>query len=213
MRTAGRDKRPAVSVIPEGFEEYERWPVSGVVDFVRREVAARHWLTRGFFLLLYCMVLGGITVGVRHYLRGALVFSEILVPLGIGIFGMIALVPPHELLHGLAYKLVGAERVKYGADVSKLVFHASAPGYLMDHVRMYWVAFTPFVVITCALIISMVVVPSWYGWLLFGSLLAHTQGCIGDFAIAAFFARQAAPERWLTYDDAETGDFVLLYRH
>ena len=51
-------------------------------------------------------------------------WSTIITQLLTGIFaGSILIIPFHELLHGLAYRILGARKIRFGADLQQFIFY------------------------------------------------------------------------------------------
>ena len=199
-------------LIEQGYYVSERWKIKSVLGFIRQELEQKSWWLHSFQFLLTSVVGLGLYFAYKDISGGASWFSDVLLPFGYGLLAMILMVIPHEFIHGLAYKVTGAEKVVYGADWKKLVFHASAPFHPINFKQMLWVALAPFVVLTMLLFIGVLTATGNWWWFFYGLLLMHTQGCFGDFAMVNFFARQQEPEKWITFDDAEEETFVLLVR-
>ena len=199
-------------LIEKGYYVSERWRIRSVLGFIRQELSNKGIWLHGFQLLLFVLVGLGLYFGYRDISRGVDWLWGVIIPFGAGILAMLLMVVPHELIHGIAYKMTGAQKVIYGADWSKMVFHASAPYHPIDYKQMLLVAFAPFVVLTALLLLGLVLSSGQVWWGLFGLLLMHTQGCFGDFAMVNFFARQEQPEDWITFDDSREETFVLLVK-
>jgi hypothetical protein len=126
---------------------------------------------------------------------------EVLARLGLGFFVFFAvLLPLHELIHGLAYKLVGAKAVSYHADWRKLTFYAAADGFVASTREFYGVALAPFVIINAGLLLGYVLAGPPVAWVCLGALWLHTGGCAGDFALVSFLHRHRR-KALVTYDD------------
>lgn len=131
--------------------------------------------------------------------------AEILQAVGLGVLtSCTILIIIHELLHALAYLLVGARRIRFGADIRKFVFYAQADQQVLSKKSFYFLALTPLVVVTIVsmtLAIWMVFVqsPYVYLWLTIGSI--HIFFCSGDIGLMDWFNEQKA-EDLFTYDDA-----------
>jgi hypothetical protein len=96
------------------------------------------------------------------------------------------LVPLHEYIHVLAYKLQGAKKTSYATDLKKFEI----------------VALSPFIVITVILIILAFVGSSNWSLIITGVLIAHTSMCSGDFGLLSYFELNKE-KQVLTYDDIE----------
>jgi hypothetical protein len=115
------------------------------------------------------------------------------------------LVPIHELIHGIGYRLAGARKVTYKAVWRKLVFYAMADGFFTGRKQFVLLAIAPFALINSLLILVVFSVPESYSaWLAAGALVMHTAGCAGDFALISYFF-----ENWkynpVVCDDVENG--------
>ena len=144
---------------------------------------------------------------------GARWFYDMLLPFGFGVLVILPLVVPHELIHGLAFRLLGAGRVVYGAEWRQLVFHASAPGFPVGPRGMTFVALAPFAAVTPGLVALAIGGDVPWAWGSIGALLMHTQGCLGDFAMVNYFARRGRRSGDLFAFDEESGEsFVIVCR-
>lgn len=119
------------------------------------------------------------------------------------------LIPIHELLHGLAYKLAGAPKVTYKAVWKQLAFYAAADKYITNYQKFRFVAITPFIVITALILIAFFTTPGQWNILLFGMLTMHTIACIGDFALLSYMFEHRNQDV-LTVDDL-ANDRTLFY--
>jgi hypothetical protein len=95
-------------------------------------------------------------------------------------------IPLHEWLHGIAYKMMGAPKVDYRANWKKLVFYAAADGYTAGYKEFRFVALLPFSVIS--ILGLTVMVWSGFEWavLMFGLILSHVACCGGDFGLLSY---------------------------
>jgi hypothetical protein len=112
------------------------------------------------------------------------------------------LIPFHEWIHGIGYKLAGATSVSYKAEWKKLVFYAMADKFVASKKPFVALAIAPFIIISSILTIGIFIAPGAWTWLFAGGLLMHTSGCAGDFALMSYFYTfwEADP---VTYDDIE----------
>ena len=116
-------------------------------------------------------------------------------------FGFAFLVLPlHELLHGIAYKMVGATRVSYGGDIKKFVFYAVADNFVVNYREFRFVALAPFVAITSISVALCFVLPVNWVCTMMCLILVHSMFCGGDFGLLSFF-REHRLQEVVTYDD------------
>lgn len=115
--------------------------------------------------------------------------------------GSILVIPPHEILHGLAYRMLGARKIRFGVDLQQFIFYVTADRFPISRRELAFLALTPFVIINLVII---VVTAGWASQitLFFASLLlSHNIMCIGDFAIVSYAFSQKG--ELYTYDDTD----------
>lgn len=114
------------------------------------------------------------------------------------------LVPLHELLHGMSFKIMGAKKLTFGANFHEMVFYVTSDRFVLNKQQFYLLALTPFVVIT-AIGIPLLLLGSFLVQL-FSSyvILFHTTCCIGDFALISYFIKNASKLQAYTYDEVES---------
>ncbi len=138
---------------------------------------------------------------------------EALAHLGLGFFVFfVVLIPLHELIHGLGYKLVGAKVVSYHADWRKLTFYAAADGFVASSREFCGVALAPFTILNAGLLLGYGLAEPPVAWVCLGALLLHTGGCAGDFALVNFCYRHRR-QALVTYDDVRAAKSFFYARH
>lgn len=124
----------------------------------------------------------------------------------LGLIGLIAsftiMVPIHELLHGLAFKLLGAKSLKFGKDLKQMMFYVTVDHFVMSRKEFSFLAMAPFFIITFTLLVIELIVPGPIRWFCLSAMFWHTTMCIGDFAMLAYFEKHKNSEVF-TYDDAQ----------
>jgi hypothetical protein len=171
-----------------------------LVPFIQDIFKKPNVITRLFILLniaLLAWLLGWMVYEMVAQDRS---FGWVLIQLGLGVLLILPVIPLHEWLHGMAYKLLGAQKVNYTANFKKFYFTAQAHHFIVREKGFYWLAFTPFVMINSMIIVLMFVLPVSYLLLLISFLLMHTTACGGDFALAAYFYSRRNTGL-ITYDD------------
>lgn len=108
-----------------------------------------------------------------------------MVLLGFAVF--FVLVPIHELIHGIGYRLVGARKVSYRVVWRKFVVYAMADRFVTRRRSFVALALAPFLLINSALIVLILVTQGGWSAVLTGALIMHTAGCSGDFALISYF--------------------------
>jgi len=113
--------------------------------------------------------------------------------------GSILVIPPHEILHGLAYRLLGARKIKFGMDLQQFIFYVTADRFPISKKELAILAMTPFVLINLGLIALTATWGSQFTLFSAFLLLCHNIMCIGDFAIINYAFTQKG--ELYTYDD------------
>jgi hypothetical protein len=134
---------------------------------------------------------------VNHFFLGAM----------LGVF----MIPIHEGLHGIAYKMMGAESVQYRANWRKLVFYAAANDFPAGYKEFRFVALLPFSVIT--VLGLMIMIWSGFEWaaVMSGFILGHAACCGGDFGLLSYMHEHKELDV-ITIDDMEKGETRFMIR-
>lgn len=115
--------------------------------------------------------------------------------------GSILIILPHEILHGLAYRLLGARRIRFGVDFQQFIFFVTADRFPISRNELRFLAMTPFIVINAVVISFTAILFTEWALLSAALLLSHNIMCIGDFALTNF-ANKCEGELF-TYDEIE----------
>ncbi|GAA4394614.1 hypothetical protein GCM10023187_00630 [Nibrella viscosa] len=151
---------------------------------------------------LNVLILGavGAWVGVSLAHQKAELSSHILA-FFVGIGLTFLLIPVHELLHALAYRIAGAQRIRYAVEWRKLMFLTIADGFVIRPKPFCWVILTPFLVLTTLAVLGLVVGSPGLQFSCLGFLLIHTGACSGDCALLSFLYEHRH-RSIRSYDDA-----------
>ena len=162
---------------------------SQIKEFVISRLTEDNRLIRIYMFYQIAMVVLGIFVltrGVVFAFRGS---SDILLfTVGALLFSFTILVPVHELLHGLAIKLTGAQKVNYGAYFRKFMFYAEADRHVMNRKQFAFVALTP--LFTIKILTLAGVLLFWHSiWVFpFAMVMSvHSLFCAGDIGLLSVF--------------------------
>jgi len=175
---------------------------SEMTPFVLNNIRARETVAV-LYMVLNLATLGFIIIYVvwgltwDHFDGGRVFWQIVAGVLG----GSILIIPPHEILHGLAYRLLGARKIRFGVDFQQFIFFVTADRFPISRNELRFLAMTPFVVIN-AVVISLTAT-LFTEWALFSAilLLSHNIMCIGDFALTSF-ANKCTGELY-TYDEID----------
>ncbi|QIA06246.1 DUF3267 domain-containing protein [Draconibacterium halophilum] len=182
---------PSIETLKKGdnYELFAELEHDEIKSFVLSQLEKGGWLVKGFMLYQIFMVLFGLFIIARVLI---LSFKGLYAPLwysiGTLIFCVTVLIIIHELLHGIALKLTGAEKVRYGAYLKKFIFYAEANRHVFNRKQFTWIAIAPLVVvklITLAGVILFFNDPLIYTFLLI--MCIHSLFCAGDIALLSVF--------------------------
>lgn len=173
-----------------------------MIPFVLSNIK-RKGLMSGLFIAVN--VIGLLSIGalsIWGIYTGWISWSRFVMQLILGFLaGSIVVIPFHELLHGLAYKILGAKKIKFGANLQHLFFFVSAHRFPVNRKELYFLALFPFGVLNLTLLLVSLLWLTQYSILLGFLLLSHNLMCIGDFAITNFVLKEK--EEVFTYDEPE----------
>jgi hypothetical protein len=129
-------------------------------------------------------------------------FGRISLQIIAGIFaGSILVIAPHELLHGLAYRILGARKIRFGMDLQQFIFYVTADHFPISKRELTFLALTPFVIINILVIAVTAIWATQFTLFFTALLLSHNIMCIGDFAIINYAFGQKG--ELFTYDDVK----------
>jgi hypothetical protein len=112
------------------------------------------------------------------------------------------LVPVHELLHLIPYRLAGAKDIRVGADLPQGIIYVTAHHHVVGRKLYSLVALLPFFLVTTGLVLMIFLCSPGWKWILSLSLFVHTTMCAGDAALIGFM-RNFRHRKVFTWDDAE----------
>ncbi len=172
------------NVIPFVFKNIKQFNLSTAVFYISNII---------FFVFLLLHILNSFFTG--DYSLGDLFLSGLV---GFIVFPIL-LIPLHEFLHAVAYKIIGAPRIRIGMSLSQYVFYVAADKFVAGFFEMIFVAIVPFVLISALFVYLFMVVDSGISTALLMSLFAHGTMCIGDFAVLSFFIENGR-SKLITFD-------------
>lgn len=193
---------------PEALQNQEKFELIDTVTYKEMKPFIIKTIRKKSLLLTIYAVVQGITMAV---------FAAILVYLVIlsvksGIFtpslkyyllafgcSFSLLIPVHELLHALAFLVLGKRDIGFGMQLKKFIFYAEANRQVLDRQEITVVAFTPLLLVGIASILFCLFTystPLFYFGL--GIFLIHFLFCAGDMAMVAYFNQQ---KNIYSYDD------------
>jgi len=158
-----------------------------MIPFVLKNIKRRNGITLLFFAInaaTLLFILFYIVWGIRNGIfNGGKILGQIVSGF---MAGSILVIPPHEILHGLVYRLLGARKIKFRADLQQFIFYVTADRVPISKRELTFLALTPFILIN---LVTIVITIGWgTHFTLFSAtfLLSHNIMCIGDFAMISF---------------------------
>ena len=126
--------------------------------------------------------------------------------LGMGVlFTFTVLIVLHELLHAIAYLLVGARKLSFGMNLKKFLFYVQADKQVLNYKKFMIVALAPVVLVG---VVSLAGAIFYYGQPLYFFFLVifglHGLFCGGDFGLLCFFENRKEEEIY-TFDVKSEG--------
>lgn len=122
----------------------------------------------------------------------------------LGVLSVLLFAPIHELLHALAYKLIGANNISYFANLKKFYLATVSDKNVLNVKEFKIVALLPFVfVLVFALFLSTQVDTYGMLWLL-SFVFTHNMFCGGDFSFLNYMEVNKH-KGIVTFDDKEKG--------
>jgi hypothetical protein len=165
------------------------------------------WLTWAHHLMSLAALIAAIATAVvqRHGVFRTL--ADFVLSLAVLV---LVILPLHEGLHAVAYRLIGARDIRWDWSPRMLAVWVIAHRFVVGSRGFVFVALAPFVVLNAILIAAAVLWPQFAVLLLF-VLLVHLHGCAGDWSLLNFVWLNR--ERgFLTYDDAVAGKSYFFGR-
>jgi hypothetical protein len=204
QKTVSRRKIPDVETLQMDpcFKKILELDFNEMIPFVLSNIKKR-----GLFPLLYLFYNTASLIFIIFFVayginEGSMKAGKILGQIVAGILvGSILVIPPHEILHGMAYRILGARKIRFGIDLRQFIFYVTADRFPISRKELAFLALTPFVVI------NIVVIGFTALWaqqfILFSSfiLLSHNIMCIGDFAMIGY--AYSIKKELITYDDPQ----------
>lgn len=175
---------PAYKLIFElGFQD--------IIPFVMAQIKKRSFFSWFYFAVNLFLLLLILLLSIRGFSDQSLHWKGLIIRAISGILaGSFLIIPIHELLHGLVYRILGARKIIFGADPAQLIFYVTADRYPVSGNQIHILTMTPFVIIN--------LLSAGLTWLFFPEeillvsifLLSHNMMCIGDFAVSAFISHR-----------------------
>ena len=196
------------------YEKIEELSHDDIRPFLRREIAGNQgWgliakMYQGIGLLLVGFAL--IKAFAPYMTRRDTASLE---GLGMGVlFSFTVLIVLHELLHAIAYLLVGAKKLSFGMNLRKFMFYVQADKKVLNYKQFMFVALAPAVVVGFVSLSGAIFFygqPLYYFFMILFGL--HGLFCGGDFGLLCFFENRKDDEIY-TFDVRKEGKTYFYKR-
>ncbi len=173
-----------------------------IIYFLQDEFRRRNWIIQLFFALNIFILVTMIVLGIKDVLNEVIGFWSMIGLIILGMLNTILLIPVHECIHGIAYWLVGAKKISFGANWRMFYFYAVADNFVIDRKRFFVVALAPFIVISLVLLFFVLEGNPEIKWLALSVLFIHTTACAGDIGILSYYQQHRHKELY-TFDDVQ----------
>ncbi len=196
-----------MKITPEELEQknytvIDRMNHADLMPFVKKYLNSKSLASFIYYITLFSSFGSFVFAAMLNYKLGNIKGMEILDAIKNGILIFLALIPIHELIHGFAYKSVGAKNTSFSVNLKKFYFLAMADKFVASKGEFRYVALLPFLVITTALLALLPQVNPYWQVVLLSTLTLHSSCCAGDFALLSYFEAQKG-KTIVTYDDKE----------
>lgn len=198
MRLSPKD----LSDNPE-FELLFRLEHKNIKEFVKEQLRKKSRITKQYLWYQFSMatlLVSLITSGlILWYVKSAM---AILFVIGAFCFSFTLLIFIHEMLHALAYLLLGFKKISFGGDIRKFVFYVQADQQVLSHHELNFLALFPLVTIkavTVAAILITIFMHSPWIWFWMVVMALHSFFCAGDIGLITFFKHHPDKELF-TFD-------------
>lgn len=197
-----------LDVFVEAYETKEklRFSVKDIRKIFKMHMAAHTPLWTLYRLMMLCGFLFVLIFSGFYWYQKQM--TALFISLSLSVAAIPLMIVCHELLHGLAYLLLGAKEIKIGGSLKKFVFYTVADRFVLDAKRFYLVALFPLGVIGLFLYGAMKL---WPSQILFFSFLFffHLLSCSGDVYLVNYFFAERKKGLFM-YDEVDKEETVIL---
>lgn len=184
-----RREKPAVDEMQneDHFTRILELDFDDMIPFVLSNIRKKG-LMSGLYMAVNILALLSIVIcSIWGFYKGWYTWSGYVIQVVLGsLSGSLLIIPVHELLHGLAYMLLGTKSIKFGVSLKQFFFYVTADRFPVSRNELLFLALLPFITVNvCLLWLAIEWAPQYvilWGFLLF----SHNLMCIGDFAISNF---------------------------
>lgn len=184
-----------------GYSLFEKLKHDDLISFLNEKNKER----KSFFFYLFLVVSLFPIALISYFLTKGIVSGEIETLKSLlfclsGVALVFLFIPFHELLHGLAYKIIGAKNISYFANFRKMYFAAISDQSVINVKEFRVVALLPFLFVITVALIAILMVNIYWILLILCFVTVHNLFCSGDFTLLNYM--EINNEKGIvTYDD------------
>ncbi len=199
------------SLNAEGYTVDETLNHNELTSFVARYLFRKNRITIGFLFFISGFFIIMLYAVVLYCMKPFCSTIDIVYQILLGILSTIILVIPHELLHGLGYKICGAGKITYIANWKKLYFMAAADKFVVNRSKFTFIAMLPFFIISICLLLCGFIYLDDYMIVFVTGNVVHATMCAGDAGLLSYFEENNGYEM-ITFDNLEDNETYFLKR-
>lgn len=194
-----------------GYVLIDELPHQDLVPFLKRYLKAKTTVVRLYNQLSAAMLALIIGYMAWAYFQHGAKITQGLIQVSYGASISFLLIPIHEVLHGLAYRYLGAPKTSYMMNLKKFYFAALADKFVCSAKEFRIVALAPFTVITCLCLVLALWLPYAWSLTVLSTMLTHSLFCSGDFGLLSYLEAHKDSEI-VTYDDLSSNSSYFFKR-
>lgn len=186
-----------------GYELTDCLEHDALIPFLNQKLQLKKSLVYYAYLVCLMLPLAALSYTITFYVaKGELELFTTIIHGILGFVIVLAFIPIHELLHWVAYKVIGAKHVSFQANFTKLYFLTVANRFVTNSNEFRLVATLPFLsaIVLAFLAIAFSEVYWSITWIVF--VLIHNFFCGGDFILLNFMENNRK-KGIITYDDTD----------
>jgi len=182
-----------------------------IVDFTGKYIREKNPSMIFFYIFLcgtFLLIIGSLVYGmIDHNREFGGIMKQYLYGL---IISFSAMIPIHEIIHGIIYVLLGARKVRFGAEFKQFAFYAVADEFVTGKTGFYILAIGPFLIISILNLLGFLLVPGIASYTYISILFFHTTMCLGDFALMSYYDTNKDKDIY-TFDDVKNRISYFYY--
>ena len=144
-----------------------------------------------FFAGFIASLIGGVFMFVHIFSNVGFSIWNLIFPFLLSFAFLVLIIPLHEIIHGIAFQMKGAKKIRYGILWRSLAAYAVAVDFECNYKQFRFIALAPLMIISIFLIIFITIPifpPFWKSVCYFG-FMQHYTSCIGDILLLSYFYR------------------------